>query len=171
MRRIHVWLMTAALILPSVSGCTSAPRVRPVKMGDVDTGAQSVEAVRRQLQGTWELVSLDVFTPSGEKVPTQASGRLEYDQYGNIAIKGGITGNGSVDPAVLNLTGRVTVDPVTHTLTVGGVTAASADDRRIDPKLDPGKVRFYAFEGDLLKTTVKDAAGKTTATLTWKKVG
>jgi hypothetical protein len=171
MKRIHLWLIAATLALPPVFGCTAAPRVRPVKMGDVDTGAESMEAVRRQLKGTWQLVSLETASPSGQMVPAQASGQLTFDDYGNLAMKGTITGSSNVDPSALNLTGRVAIDPVTKTFRVGGVSAASADDRRVDPKIDPANVRYYAFEGELLKTTIKNASGATTATATWKKAG
>jgi len=166
---MHFSLTAAALAL-LVSGCTAAPRVRPVKMGDVDTGINSIESVRRQLKGTWELVSLDVFSPSGEKTAAQAKGRLTYDEYGNLAMKGTIEGAPNLDPSVLNLTGRVTIDPDLHVIRIGGVTAANADARRIDPKLDATNTRYYAFEGDLLKTTLKNPGGVTTATATWKKV-
>jgi hypothetical protein len=161
--------MAAFVTLTSVFACTAAPRVRPVKMGDVDTGASSVEAVRRQLKGTWQLVSLDVFSPSGEKTAAQATGQLTCDDYGNLAMKGTITG-ANLDPSALNLTGRMTIDPDLHAIRIGGVSAANADDRRIDPKLDASNVRYYVFEGDLLKTTLKNPSGVTTATATWKKV-
>jgi len=170
MFRTSGWLAVAAIVLPLVTACESAPRATPVKMGPVDTGINSVESVRRQLKGTWELVGLDVFSPSGEKTAAQATGRLQYDEYGNLAMRGTVDGRSDLDPSVLNLTGRVTIDPDTRTFRIGGVKAADADARRVDPKLDAGLVRFYEFAGDLLKTTVKTAAGATTATATWKKV-
>jgi len=170
MRRSHLFLTAAAIAVPLVTGCTAAPRTRPVKMGDVDTGTSSVEAVRRQLKGTWELVGLDVFSPGGEKTAAQANGRLTFDEYGNLAMKGTITGGPTLDPSALNLTGRVTIDPDLHAIRIGGVTAATTDAKRIDPKLDATNVRYYQFEGDLLKTTLKNPSGVTTATATWKKV-
>jgi hypothetical protein len=168
---MHLVITAAATTLSLVTGCTAAPRVRPVKMGDVDTGAQSMEAVRQQLKGTWQLVTLEIASPSGAMAPAQANGQLTFDDYGNLAMKGTITGGPNLDPSALNLTGRVAIDPVTHTFRVGGVSAANADDRRVDPKIDPSHVRYYAFEGDLLRTTIKNANGVTTATATWKKTG
>ena len=32
------------------------------------------------------------------------------------------------------------------------------------------KVRFYEFEGDLLRLSLKNAEGRTTATLTWRRL-
>lgn len=169
MRRMHFALLVAFAV-PCLTACPSAPRARPVKMGPVDTGINSVESVRRQLEGTWELVSLDVYSASGEKETAQAKGRLTYDKYGNMAIKGTITSGQHIEKADLNLSGRVTIDPDNHIFRFGGITAATPDDRRVDPKLDPNHVRYYEFEGELLKTTTKNANGVTTATLTWKKV-
>jgi hypothetical protein len=162
--------VAAVLTLALGAGCTAAPRVRPVKMGDVDTGLNSVESVRRQLKGTWQLESLDVFSPSGEKTTAQASGQLTFDDYGNLAMKGTIAGAPNLDPSTLNLTGRVTIDTDLHAIRIGGVSAANADAKRIDPKLDATNVRYYEFQGDTLKTTLKNPSGVTTATATWKKV-
>ena len=171
MRRIGLLVIAAACVLPPVFGCKADPRVRPVKMGPVDTGPSSIEAVRRQLKGTWELTALELFSPTGEKIPAQATGRLQYDEYGNIAMQGTIAPGGpQIDGSVLNLTGRVAIDPVTGTLRITKVEAASADDKRVDPQLDTANVRYYELTGDVLKTTVKNASGATTATATWKRI-
>src|SRR5881628_1678736 len=137
MGRNHLLLVLAALACAGASACQPAPSTRPVKLGPVDTGSESVEAVRRQLQGTWELVSLDVYPANGQKVAAQASGHLQYDEHGNLSMSGTVTGGAQVEPSVLNLTGRATIDPTTHTLRLGGISAASADARRVDPTLDP----------------------------------
>ncbi|HEY2432224.1 MAG TPA: hypothetical protein VGI12_06085 [Vicinamibacterales bacterium] len=171
MKRRFVVGTAMALAAACLTACPGAPRARPVKMGDVDTGPTSIEAVRRQLKGTWQLVSLDVYTADGQKYPAQANGVLTYDEFGNLAIKGRITGGEHIEPADLDLTGRVTIDADQHLLRIGGITAATPDQRRVDPKIDPSHVRSYQFDGDLLKTTTKNADGATTATITWKKVG
>ena len=169
MQRIPVFLIVAALALP-VFGCKADPRVRPVKMGPVDTGPTSIEAVRRQLKGTWELTSLDLFSASGEKTTPQARGRLQYDEYGNLSMQGSITGTATVDPSMLNLSGRVAIDPNARTLQIMRVDAPTQEAKRVDPRLDMKNVRYYEFQGDVLKTTIKDANGATTATATWKKI-
>ena len=161
-------IVTAALALPLVLGCQSAPRVRPVKMGPVDTGPTSVEAVRRQLQGTWDLTALEVTSPAGEKVQAHASGRLQYDQYGNLSMQGSISDGPAIEGTVLNISGRVTIDPDQHTLRFQNIEPRGAAE--IDPKLDASLVRYYEFNGDLLRTSVKSATGAATAIATWKKI-
>lgn len=139
-------------------------------MGDVDTGANSVEAVRRQLQGTWNLVTLEVTSPSGP-VTVPAKGQLKYDEYGNMSVTGSVTDATAVDPNVLTISGRAVIDPARHMLRFADVSSNNASAGQVlDSKIDPAKVRYYEFVGDLLKTTVKDASGATTATTTWRRV-
>jgi outer membrane murein-binding lipoprotein Lpp len=169
MRLTSVVLTVAVLTVVSLAGCQAAPRARPIGMGPVDTGADSVEAVRRQLQGSWALVSLDIYPAGAEKVTAQASGRLTYDEHGNLTMTGTIAEGPQLDPSALNFSGRATIDPVTHTLRLMAIRAASTDAKRVDPKLDASHVRYYQFAGDLLTTTIKDAKGVTTASATWKR--
>jgi len=175
MQSRHLTAIVTAIGLASFIACAETPTSTPVKTraakgGDVDTGLSSLESERRRLRGTWELTALQVFSPAGEPLAAQATGRLEYDEFGNLAMRGTVTGGPEVDNSVLNVTGRVEIDPVAHTLRFQSITARSADERRVDPQLSTSLVRYYAFEGDLLKTTVKAANGSTTATATWKRI-
>jgi len=170
MRRIHAVWLVAAIALPCIAACESAPRVRAVKMGDVTTGGDTIEAVRRQLKGTWELVTLNLVAPTGTKTPVDARGQLQYDEFGNMSMRGTITGSDHIDPSALNLTGQLTIDPVAHSWRIRGVEAGSVDDRLIDPKLDFAHTRYYEFTGTGLTTTVKDGSGTPTAIATWKKI-
>lgn len=170
MRHRLLPLLLVALSMPFAAGCPSAPRARPVKMGPTDTGAGTVENERRRLKGTWQLASLQMLSQSGEMLVVQAQGVLTYDDFGNLTMKGTVTGSTDIDPAALNISGRATIDPDKHTIRIMDVTSATPDDRRVDPSIDPKKVRHYEFTGvDELKTTVVDAAGKTTASATWKR--
>ncbi|HTI36072.1 MAG TPA: hypothetical protein VL484_00825 [Vicinamibacterales bacterium] len=166
----HAILTTAALLL-FLGGCEAAPRARPVKGGPVDTGSASVEAARRQLQGTWELTSLQIFPKAGTPHDVPATGRLQYDEYGNLTMRGTVTGNDAVDSSVLNISGRVAIDPGKHTIMFQNIQGATPDDTRVDPQLAAKNVRYYEIEGDQLKTTTKDASGAVTAMATWKRVG
>ena len=60
-------LLCSAVVIAALPlvGCAAGPRTRPVKGADVATGTGSAESVRRQLQGTWELVALESVPPSG----------------------------------------------------------------------------------------------------------
>jgi hypothetical protein len=170
MRQRLAYLLLSILALPLAAGCPSAPRARPVKMGPTDTGLGSVESERRRLKGTWQLASLQMLSQSGEMLVVQAQGVLTYDDYGNLTMKGTVTGSTDIDPSALNISGRAAIDPDQHTIRILDVSSATPDDRRVDPSIDPKHVRHYEFVNDNeLKTTVVNAEGKTTASATWKR--
>lgn len=170
MRRSLFVMSLAVLALPFSTGCAGAPRVRPVKMGPAESGLGTIENERRRLKGTWQLMSLEVVPASGEPLAVQAQGVLTYDDYGNLTMKGTVTASAEVDGSALNITGRAVIDPDAHTIRILDVKAPNADAARLDPAFDAKHMRHYEFVGDdLLKTTVKDASGKTTATATWKR--
>ena len=81
-RRSIVTLMVAAVV-----GCTAAPRVRPVKGGDVNEGAGSITQARKFLQGRWSLESFEVFPPGKRAITLKGSGMLNYDEFGNLRIE------------------------------------------------------------------------------------
>lgn len=164
-----------AMALTLAVGCAQGPggapvKTKPMRAGDVDTGPGSLEAERRRLQGTWDLMSLQLFSPAGEPVATQATGRLQYDEFGNLSMRGTITGGPDVDKSILNVTGHIVIDPAAHTLKFVSITAPTNDEKRIDPQLAASLTRYYELTGDVLKTTVKAASGATTAVATWKRV-
>jgi hypothetical protein len=126
--------------------------------------------VRRQLQGTWNLVTLEVTSPGGAPVKVPATGQLKYDEFGNVSMNGVVT-DPKIDSGVLKLSGRAVIDPTKNMLRFADVTGSTTTaEQALDSKVDPAKVRYYEFVGgDMLKTTVKDASGATTATATWKR--
>ena len=75
--RLAMSTLALALSLPLLAACPAGPRASPVKMGPVDTGAGSLESVRRQLQGSWDLVSLEVMAAGGTPVKVAATGHLK----------------------------------------------------------------------------------------------
>ena len=152
------------------AGCASAPRERPVKMGDVDTGAGSLESVRRQLQGTWELVSLAVVPPEGgAPVPLAAKGTLVYDEFGNLSVDAHTNDPSAPQAArsasLLSFKGRAVIDTAKSELKLMDVTGS------VDPNtvISPERRRRFAFEGDLLKLSSLQPDGQVAATATWRR--
>lgn len=157
-RTFALGLLAAAIA--ASAGCSASPRQRPIKVGAVDAGPSSLEAVRRQLEGRWELVSLQVVGADGQAVTRPAGGRMTYDAFGNVTMEG--TGP---DAALISLSGRAVIDPVKRELRLADMEGAGA----LPGQVSPDKVRGYAFEGDLLKTSARDASGRVTAVVTWRR--
>lgn len=122
--------------------------------------------------GDYTLISYVTFPEAGPAVDMQYVGRLSYDRAGNMSGLGMPSGLPERErEAGRTLTGgfaywgKVTVD----------------DEKKIvihhveGSPLMPGwvggdNVRFYEFEGDLLRLSLKNSDGRTTATLTWRRL-
>jgi hypothetical protein len=169
------WLLSKRVIATVAAvvvgmGCAGATREPPLTGGGVNTGPGSVEAVRRQLEGTWDLVSLAV-TPAGGAAPVvvAALGTLTYDRDGNLTIDARTSDSYAPEAAqsgaVLAFEGKAVIDAAKGELKLTDLTG------NLDPNavLPPERRRRYAFEGDLLRLSSFDAVGKITATSTWRR--
>lgn len=170
--RAGVWVMLPAVILVSASACaTSRPRQRPVEGGAVDAGPGSLEAVRRQLEGSWNLVSSEQVSASGQRSPVKATATLTYDAYGNFSMKGAADDPAATadQKAALNFAGRIVIDTQQKTFRLLDVSQSESEFAKLPPELAASRTRAYAFDGDVLTMTVKDPTGRVVAVNTWRK--
>src|SRR5688572_4509953 len=82
--------LLAAALAVFTCGCMGGP----VRGTPVSTGPNSVEVARKTLQGTWQLLSLDVAADDGRRTPVPAKGELKLDDFGNLNIEYRITDEG-----------------------------------------------------------------------------
>jgi hypothetical protein len=162
-------LITMVVALVVGTGCASAPQQPAVQGGDANTGPGS-EAVRRQLEGTWDLVTLAVMPARGAAlVPVAAQGTLTYDKNGNLSIDAKTSDSYAPEAAqsggVIAFEGKAVIDPAKSELQLTEM------GDKVDPKaaLSPERRRRYAFEGDLLRLSAFDSAGRVTTTSTWRR--
>src|SRR5918995_5253629 len=78
---------SAMIVSLTLAGCTSAPWNEPIKLGPVDTGAGSLTAARKYLEGRWTLLSYEVFLAGEPPITLGGSGMLTYDGYGNLTTE------------------------------------------------------------------------------------
>ena len=80
-------LVAVAVALMMASGCAgSSERGRPIPLGPVQSGPNSLESVRRVFEGSWDLVSAESYGATGQPVAIKGKGRLTYDAYGNLTV-------------------------------------------------------------------------------------
>ena len=166
----------ACAALVAVAACAAAPRGRPIPTTRIDSGAGTLESVRRQLEGQWDLVSLETYSKPGSKpVDVKAKALLTYDAYGNMTLKGRLDDQNYNDPSTapfLDFSGRVVIDVPRSQLRILDASAnVEVAQEALPAEVSADKVRKYTFEGDLLKLSTIDAQGNVTATATWKKRG
>jgi hypothetical protein len=158
-------------VLAAALACAAAPRQRPVKMGDVDTGAGSVESARRQLQGTWDLEQFETVDASGARTPHKAAAVLRYDEYGNLAIEGQLaepTAAATAASPLIAYKGRAVIDPSRRQLRV---VVEEGDATSLPAGVSTTLVREYTIDGDRMTLVMIDTAGRPTASTTWKRRG
>ena len=162
-----------ALVLAGAAGCTGGPRQRPVKMGPVDTGAGSLTAARKYLEGRWSLESFELYPPGRAPVTLKGAGTLTYDAFGNLRMEiradesaARLLGASGIDikDGVISTDGRTAVDIDNRTLTyvVAGQPAGTGP-------LALNRPRHWQVEGSLLTLTTNDDSGKPASVGRWRK--
>jgi hypothetical protein len=156
------------------SACAPSARQRPVQGGPVNTGAGSLEATRRQLEGTWTMSKFEVLNAAGQLVAVRAKATLSYDAFGNLAIKGvllePLPGQTSVtDAPALQYTGKAMIDNAKHELVLVGMEASVQPDPAILAKVGMDARRKYEVTASQLTMSAMDAQGKITSRATYTK--
>ena len=164
-------LLTAVAWLP---GCAPSPRQRPVEGGPVNTGAGSLEATRRQLQGTWTLTRFEIANAAGQLTAIRAKAQLTYDSFGNLSIKGvleePLPGQATItDAPALMYSGRAVIDTAKQELVLLGLNATVEPDPAILAKIGLDARRRYAVTATTLTMSAMDAQGRTMSRATYAK--
>ena len=169
-------LVAVAVALMMASGCAgSSERGRPIPLGPVQSGPNSLESVRRVFEGSWDLVSAESYGATGQPVAIKGKGRLTYDAYGNLTVdarfdQGQEQNDGSIS-RLLSYKGRAVIDVAASRLVLQDMQKREASSADVPDAMAAANVRYYSFDGDLLTLTIKDAAGKTTAKSVWRRIG
>ena len=161
--------VVAMIVVPACA--EKRARVRPIEGGPVATGTGSLEDTRKQLEGTWNLVSAEVVSAVGARRPVKASAVMTYDGFGNFSIKGAFE-----DPAVtadqtalLNFAGRAVIDVQKKELRLLDLQQSDADFAKLPAEMSAARSRAYEFSLNQVTMTVKNAQGQVTAVNTWRK--
>ena len=179
-------LLTGLLVLSAsvnVFACQAAPLQRPLNRSSIAAGPETIESIRRELEGQWNLISLNVTNEAGVSTPVGAGGVLLFDAYGNLDIEYRLTDEGlkslagiGITPAtnVLSTKGRVTIDPQNHTI---AYVTPEAHKNPLDPELAQRRanpfaverIRYYTLEAGALKVATRYENGRDAAVGRWKK--
>jgi hypothetical protein len=162
--------LSVLLALALAAGCAAQRRETPLRTDRIEEGAGSLEVVRRQLEGTWDLQSFETYPAPGKTVTQKARAVLTYDAYGNMTIDGRLEQPDASSSAAefLSYKGRIVIDAANSQLRVVG---AEGDAAKLPKEASTTLVRKYAFQGDILTLSMVDAKGQPTAMTTWKKRG
>jgi hypothetical protein len=137
----------------------------------VASGPGTLESVRKQLEGSWNLASAEVVSAAGQRSLLKAAAVLTYDAFGNLSLKGAYEDPSATaeQTAALNFTGRAVIDTQKQELRLLDLQQSDGEFAALPAEMAARRVRSYAFNGDVLTLTVKDSTGKVTAVTTWRK--
>ena len=165
-------LAAVAAAIVTIGGC--APK--PIGLRPVDTGAGTLAAARKYLEGRWGLLSFEVHPPGRDVIQLKGEGTLLFDGFGNLEMEirtDETTGQALSEAGIplqkgrLSVKGRTAVDMAHQTLTFVPqgqplIVPPSGPLAAIHP-------RHWTVEGDVLTLGTKDDLGNPTTVGRWRR--
>ena len=165
------------VVLAAITACAASSRQRPISQGPVETGAGTLTAARKFLEGRWILESAVITPPGGKPITLKGTGVLNYDDFGNLemnikadeASSDLLRAAGVLIPdGVIATKGRTAIDLQNKTLTYILEGQAAAMKTGGGP-LSPNKPRHWEVTGDVLTLTTRDDSGAPMSVSRWKR--
>jgi hypothetical protein len=165
--------VVAACLFAS-AGCPPAPLDKNIELGPVATGAGSLTAARRYLEGRWTLESFEMYLPGKAPIALKGAGTLVYDEFGNLRMEiradqasSDLLRAAGIDirDGVISTDGRTVVDMQNRTLTY----VIKDQSPLIPGPLATTRPRHWEVTDNILTLTTKDDAGAPLSVGKWRK--
>lgn len=134
--------------------------------------ADSMDAIRQQFIGDYVLLSYVQFPEQGGEIDMDYIGRLSYDAFGNMS--------GIGMPRDLPDRQQQSPDRITGGFAYWGKVSFNLELQQVIHHVEGSpmipawvggdNIRYFEFEGDLLRLSLKNAQGRVTGTLTWRRL-
>ena len=137
------------------------------------SAADDIDTIRQKFIGDWELASYYTFPVDGSDREMGYIGRLSYDRFGNMAGLGMPKDLPTLQRESNErlMQGFAYWGPVSWDLERGTVIHHVQGSPMVPQWVGGDNVRYFEFEGnDILKLSLRDNNGRTTATLTWQRL-
>lgn len=131
------------------------------------------EALKARFVGHYELVEFVRFGEDGEAVDTGYEGRIMYDGFGNMSAIGMPRDlpERPAEPGERRQAGFAYWATVSFDLDNDIVVHHVQGSPTRGSWVGEDNVRYFEWDGDLLKLSIRDEEGRVTGTLTWRKFG
>lgn len=165
-------LAAVAATFVTTGGCA----LKPIGRGPVDTGAGTLAAERKYLEGRWSLLSFEVQPPVGDMIQVKGEGTLLFDDFGNLEMEirtdettGQVLSKAGIplEKGRLSVKGRTTLDMAHHTLTF----VPQGQPLLVPPSGPLAAIypRHWTVEGDVLTIGTNDDLGNPTTVGRWRR--
>jgi hypothetical protein len=165
-------LAAVAAAFVTTGGCAH----KPIGRGPADTGAGTLAAARKYLEGRWGLLSFEVRPLVGDMIQVKGEGTLLFDDFGNLEMEirtdettGQMLSEAGIplEKGRLSVKGRTALDMAHHTLTF-----VPHDQPLLVPPSGPLAAiypRHWTVEGDVLTIGTNDDLGNPTTVGRWRR--
>jgi len=134
--------------------------------------ADTLQEIEQKFQGDFELVSYFQFPEQGDPIDMNYVGRLSYDALGNMAGLGMPRDLPERNQASEERTtggfaywGKVSFD-LENSIVIHHVKGSPM----VPEWVGGDNIRYFEFSDGLLKLSLKNSSGRTTGTLSWRKL-
>ena len=134
--------------------------------------ADTLQEVQQKFQGDFELVSYFQFPEQGDPIDMNYMGRLSYDEFGNMAGLG--------MPRDLPQRNQNSEERITGGFAYWGKVSFDLENSLVIHHVEGSpmvpewvggdNIRHFEFTDGLLKLSLKNSSGRTTGTLSWRKL-
>jgi hypothetical protein len=134
--------------------------------------ADTLQDIEQKFQGDFELVSYFQFPEQGDPIDMNYVGRLSYDAFGNMSGLG--------MPRDLPERNQATEERVTGGFGYWGKVSFDLENSLVIHHVEGSpmvpewvggdNIRHFEFSDGLLKLSLKNSEGRTTGTLSWRKL-
>lgn len=138
----------------------------------ISQAADTLQETKQKFQGDFELVSYFQFPRQGDPIDMNYVGRLSYDAFGNMAGLG--------MPRDLPQRNQEQQERITGGFAYWGKVSFDLENSLVIHHVEGSpmvpewvggdNVRHFGFADGLLKLSLKNDSGRTTATLSWRKL-
>jgi hypothetical protein len=158
----------ASFCLAGLAACA------PPHGGPIESGAGTLTAARKYLEGRWTLESFEMSPPGKAPIQLKGSGSLVYDDFGNMRMEiradeasADLLRSSGIDirDGIISTDGRTVVDMQNRTLTY----VIKDQNPLIPGPLATTRPRHWEVTEDLLTLTTKDDAGKPLSVSRWRR--
>lgn len=170
-------LCRLAMIVALAFTTSAEPLAQRPKAGPAETGAGSLAAARKFLEGRWGLLSFEILPPGEPPIHVKGAGSLTYDGFGNLDVEL------RVDQATARLLEMAGIPHTKGVVSMKGRTVVDMQRRILTYVLEGqpplgapssplalNRQRHWEVEGDVLTLTTKADDGTPLSIGRWRKV-
>lgn len=157
---------TLALAASSCGGSGGGIRI-PQATPAADAGASSSDPARAALEGEWRLVGMETADGGARRV----TGYLRYDRFSTLSLRAELAPDEPAARAPQTVVAAFTAKaaPGAGTFDYTGLSEEVGRERLTPDAVDMREWRYFTLDGQTLRVSARDRAGRSAATLVFER--